>query len=70
MLGETKTKTMSKLFKKLGYRQQKRILILNAPMRFEEYMMEMLNTTIIDRIPLPDYDFILAFVHREVMWST
>lgn len=29
--------------------------------------MEMLNTTIIDRIPLPDYDydFILAFVHRE-----
>ena len=47
---------MSKLFKNLGYQEQNRILILNAPMRFEEYMMEMLNTTVIDRIPLPDYD--------------
>lgn len=57
---------MNPIFKKLNFKNQERILVLNAPKAFESVMAEMRNFTQIDtEILIDKYDFILAFAEMK-----
>ena len=57
---------MNPIFKKLNFKNQKRILVLNAPKAFESAMAEMMDFTQIDTEILADkYDFILVFAEMK-----
>lgn len=57
---------MNPIFKKLNFKHQERILVLNAPKSFEFAMVEMMDFTQIDTEILADkYDFILAFAEMQ-----
>lgn len=57
---------MNPIFKKLNFKNQERILVLNAPKSFESTMAEMVDLTQIDtEVLAKKYDYILAFAEMK-----
>jgi hypothetical protein len=56
---------MNPIFKKLNYKDQDAIVVVNAPPSFNKEMLEMEAMKVVTRIPSGEISFFLGFVTRQ-----